>query len=66
MSNGAMPQQQYYDVVVTTQIGYGDRQRIAMGWQQTRTLKIKQVPAWTQQEADAKVLAKFGTGWKLG
>lgn len=66
MSNGAMPIQQYYDVTVTTRIGYGDRQRIAMGWQQPRTIKVRQVPGWTQHEAEAKVLAKFGKGWKLG
>ena len=65
MSNGAMPIQPKFNVTVTAKIGYGDRQRMDMGWQQARTLQVKGVPAWSEQDAQAKVLAKMGTGWKL-
>ena len=66
MSNGALPVRTTFDVTVTAKIGYGDRQRINMGWQTPKTYRIKAVPAWTQAEAEAKVLAKMGAGWKLG
>lgn len=62
---GTLPEPPRFDVTVTTKIGYGDRQRIAMGWQEPRTLNIKGVPAWTLQQAQAKVLAKLGKGWEI-
>ena len=65
MSNGAMPVQPKFDVQVTTKLGYGDRQRMVMGWQQPKTYRVNGVPAYSQQEAERKVLAKFGTGWKV-
>ena len=65
LGNGAMPIQPRFDVRVTAKIGYGDRQRIDMGWQQPKTYNVKGVPAYSQAEAEAKVLAKFGRGWKL-
>ena len=65
MSNGAMPNQPQFDVIVTAKIGYGDRQRINMGWQQPKTYRVKGVPAWSEGEAQRKVLAKMGTGWRL-
>ena len=65
MSNGAMPLQLKFDVTVTAAIGYGDRQRVNMGWQEAKVYRVKGVPAYTQQEAEQKVLVKFGHGWKL-
>ena len=63
--NGAMPIQPTFDVMVTAKMGYGDCQRVAMGWQSPKTYRVKAVPAWNQSEAEAKVLAKFGKGWQL-
>ena len=65
MSNGTMPTQPTFDITVTAKLGYGDRQRVAMGWQQPKTYRVKAVPAWNQAEAETKVLAKFGTGWRI-
>ena len=65
MNQGTMPTLSRFDVAVTAENGWGDAQRVAMGWQQPKSYRVKGVPALTQAEAERKVLAMFGKGWKL-